>query len=37
MPKKPDLEKETKFINYFCEGTTQGNATQSASIPGISF
>tara|TARA_R100001460_G_scaffold48747_2_gene86896 strand:- start:17146 stop:17607 length:462 start_codon:yes stop_codon:yes gene_type:complete len=30
MPKKPDLEKETKFINYFCEGTTQGNATQSA-------
>ena len=29
MPKKPDIKKETKFINYFCEGDTQGNATQS--------
>ena len=30
MPKKPDLEKETKFIEYFTEGSTAGNATQSA-------
>tara|TARA_R100001460_G_scaffold32747_3_gene64194 strand:- start:7020 stop:7484 length:465 start_codon:yes stop_codon:yes gene_type:complete len=30
MPKRADTEKETKFINYFCEGETQGNATQSA-------
>lgn len=30
MPKKIDKEKETKFIEYFCEGDTQGNATQSA-------
>ena len=30
MPKKADIEKETKFIEYFCEGETQGNATQSA-------
>ena len=29
MPKKPDIEKEIKFIEYFCEGETQGNATQS--------
>ena len=29
MPKKADKEKETKFIEYFCEGDTQGNATQS--------
>tara|TARA_B100000029_G_scaffold491002_1_gene550665 strand:+ start:1248 stop:1733 length:486 start_codon:yes stop_codon:yes gene_type:complete len=30
MPKKADIEKETKFIEYFCDGDTQGNATQSA-------
>ena len=29
MPKKPDLEKETKFIEHFTEGSTAGNATQS--------
>ena len=30
MPKKIDKEKEEKFIDYFCEGDTAGNATQSA-------
>ncbi len=30
MPKKIDKDKEEKFIEYFCEGDTQGNATQSA-------
>tara|TARA_R110002020_G_scaffold54680_2_gene152234 strand:- start:1930 stop:2418 length:489 start_codon:yes stop_codon:yes gene_type:complete len=29
MPKKADKEKETKFIEYFCEGETQGNAKAS--------
>mgnify|MGYP003149204688 CR=1 FL=1 len=29
MPKKPDIEKETKFVEYFTEGETAGNATQS--------
>tara|TARA_R100001129_G_scaffold185831_1_gene175327 strand:+ start:1072 stop:1569 length:498 start_codon:yes stop_codon:yes gene_type:complete len=29
MPKKIDKEKEMKFLEYFTEGDTQGNATQS--------
>ena len=29
MPKKIDKEKEQAFIDAFCEGDTQGNATQS--------
>ena len=29
MPKKIDKEKEQKFVEYYCEGDTQGNATQS--------
>ena len=29
MPKKIDKEKEQDFINFFCEGETAGNATQS--------
>ena len=30
MPKKIDKDKETKFIECFCEGTTAGNATKRA-------
>jgi len=30
MPKKPDREKELKFIDAYTTGDTQGNATQSA-------
>jgi len=30
MPKKIDKEKEQKFIDFYCEGETAGNATQSA-------
>tara|TARA_R100001510_G_scaffold39917_1_gene36325 strand:+ start:287 stop:784 length:498 start_codon:yes stop_codon:yes gene_type:complete len=29
MPKKIDKEKEMKFVEFYCEGETQGNATQS--------
>ena len=29
MAKRPDKEKEQKFIENFCEGDTQGNATKS--------
>lgn len=29
MPKKADLEKEAKFIEYFTDGSTQGNAKAS--------
>ena len=29
MPKKIDKEKEMKFVEFYCEGDTQGNATQS--------
>jgi hypothetical protein len=29
MPKKIDKEKEDKFIEFYCEGETAGNATQS--------
>ena len=29
MPKKIDKEKEQAFIEYFCEGDSAGNATQS--------
>lgn len=29
MPKKADLEKEAKFIDYFTDGSTQGNAKAS--------
>jgi len=29
MPKKIDKEKEIKFVEFYCEGETQGNATQS--------
>jgi phage terminase small subunit len=29
MAKKADKEKEAKFIEYFTDGSTQGNATQS--------
>ena len=29
MPKKADLEKEAKFVEFFCEGDTQGNAKAS--------
>jgi hypothetical protein len=29
MPKKADLDKEAKFIEFFCEGDTQGNAKAS--------
>lgn len=30
MPKRIDKEKEEKFIDFFCQGDTAGNATQSA-------
>ena len=30
MAKRIDKEREEKFIDYFCEGDTAGNATQSA-------
>ena len=29
MPKKIDKEKEMKFVEFYCEWETQGNATQS--------
>ena len=34
MPKKADLDKEIKFVEYFTEGKYAGNATQSAIAAG---
>jgi len=34
MPKKIDVEKEQAFVDYFTEGSTQGNATKSAEKAG---
>ena len=30
MPKKIDKEQELKFVEYYIEGETAGNASQSA-------
>ena len=34
MPKKIDVEKEQAFVDYFTDGSTQGNATKSAEKAG---
>ena len=34
MPKKIDKEQEIKFVEYYVEGSTEGNASQSAKKAG---
>ena len=36
MPKKADIEKESKFLDYFCEGETAGKPSASAHRAGYS-